>query len=99
VGEASGAEEAFATLEAVRPDVVVTDLAMPDTDGLSLIQSLNAYYPHIGIVALTLFDTREHREAALSAGAHSFVPKAILRTDLIDAIQEAASAVAGASNP
>jgi DNA-binding NarL/FixJ family response regulator len=96
IGEATKVEEALTMLESLRPDVVVTDLALPGVNGLSFIQILSTEYPQIGIVALTLFDTDEHREAARAAGAHGFVCKAILRTDLIDAIQVAASA--GASS-
>lgn len=93
VGEATEVEEALGMLETLRPDVVVTDLALPGANGLSFIQILQREYPHIGVVALTLFDTNEHRKAARAAGAHGFVPKAILCTDLIDAIQTAASEV------
>lgn len=92
VGEATKVEEALEMLETVQPDVVVTDLALPGVNGLSFIEVLKTEYPQIGVVALTLFDTNEHREAARAAGAHGFVSKAILRTDLIDAIQVAASA-------
>ena len=74
--------------------MVVTDLALPGANGLSFIQNLQREYPHVGVVALTLFDTDEHRKAASAAGAHGFVPKAILRTNLIDAIQTAALEVA-----
>jgi two-component system NarL family response regulator len=85
--------ETFLHIDMAEPDVAVTDLAMPGIGGLTLIQDIRAKYANVGVVALTLFDTNEHREAALAAGAHAFVPKAILRTDLMAAIHEAASAV------
>lgn len=97
IGEATSADDALQLLTEVHPDVAVIDLAMPGTSGFDLIQNLHAAHPQLGIVALTLFDTKEHREAAINAGAHAFVPKAILRTDLIDAIEQAAQA-AGVSN-
>lgn len=98
VGEATAVDEALGMVETLRPDVIVTDLALPGANGLSFIQILQREHPHVGVVALTLFDTDEHREAARAAGAHRFVPKAILRTDLIDAIQTAALEVAAPSD-
>ena len=97
VGESSHGEGLFEMLEQLNPDIVITDIAMPGMGGLAVIEKLHAEYPHIGVVALTLFDTAQHREAALAAGAHSFVAKAILYTDLMDAIQTAADAVSSAS--
>lgn len=92
VGEASQGEDVFSLLNELEPDVVITDLAMPGVGGMLVIEKLHKDYPHIGIVALTLFDTNEHRRAATSAGAHSFVAKAILHTDLPDAIKAAVAA-------
>ena len=48
--------------------------------------------PEVGIIALTVLSTNGYREAAISAGADDFVPKANLNTDLLPAIRRVACA-------
>jgi two-component system response regulator NreC len=68
--------------------VALIDLAMSDLPGLDLIPQLRAALPEIGIIALTLFDTDDYRQAALAAGADGFVSKNTMNTDLIPTIQK-----------
>lgn len=92
VGQVLGGKEALAQAEALRPDVVLVDLAMPDLPGLALIPRLRAAQPEMGIIALTLLDADGYRQAALAAGADEFVAKAALGTDLLPAIRRVARA-------
>lgn len=88
VGMANGGKEALALAQKLHPHVILVDLAMPDLSGLEVIPILRETLPEIGIIALTLLDTTGYQEAAMSAGADAFVPKATLTTDLLPAIQQ-----------
>jgi DNA-binding NarL/FixJ family response regulator len=92
VASLSGGTEALASVEELRPDVALIDLAMPDLPGLEVIPRLRAARPELGIIALTLMDADGYRRAALAAGADEFVPKATMITELIPAIRRAAEA-------
>jgi CheY-like chemotaxis protein len=74
-------------LEWYTPDVLVSDLAMPDEDGYSLISKLRQTENgngHIPAVALTSYV--EERTRALAAGFNMFVPKPVQPNELISAI-------------
>jgi two-component system response regulator DesR len=87
VGAVEGGEDALALLHRLRPDIVLTDLAMPKVSGMETILRMRAAWPKMGIVALTLLDTNGYRQAALTAGADDFVAKDTLNTDLMPTIR------------
>lgn len=86
LGAARGGKEALTKARALRPHVILIDLAMPDLHGLEAIPQLRSMLPDAGIIALTLLDSGGYRQAALAAGANEFVSKARLDTDLLPAI-------------
>jgi PAS domain S-box-containing protein len=78
---AASATEALAKLEDVRPDVVVSDIGMPETDGYALIRQIRALPATLGgrtpAVALTAYARREDAERAFAAGFQMHVAKPI----------------------
>jgi signal transduction histidine kinase/ActR/RegA family two-component response regulator len=86
----SSVAEALETLEWYKPDVLVSDLAMPGEDGYSLIHKVRALEAANGqqtpAVALTAYVRVEDRARALKAGFNMFVPKPVEPNDLILAI-------------
>jgi CheY-like chemotaxis protein len=88
VQTACSVEAAMAVLEWFRPDVVVSDLAMPGEDGYALIKKLRALEDSedIPAVALTSYVRVEDRTRALSAGFNMFVPKPVEPEELITVI-------------
>lgn len=88
VQAASTAAEAIVMLEWFKPDVMVSDLAMPGEDGYSLIAKVRAteYGKLVPAVALTAYVRVEDRAHALSAGFNMFVPKPVQPSELIAAI-------------
>jgi len=86
-GLAEGGEAGLAQAHALRPDIVLIDLAMPGLPGLKAIPRLRAALPKVGIIALTLMEPNGYRQAALAGGADEFVSKATLATDLLPAIR------------
>jgi CheY-like chemotaxis protein len=83
-------DEALEVLEWFNPDVVVSDLALPDEDGYSLIRRIRygEENTHKGTpaVALTAYVRVEDRARALSAGFNMFVPKPVEPNELLLAI-------------
>ena len=88
-GTAGGGEEALLQARALRPQVILLDLAMPDLPGLDAIPRLRVILPEAHIIALTLLDSEGYRQAALAAGAEDFVSKTVMNTDLLPAIRRA----------
>ena len=88
VQTAASVSEALDVLEWYKPDVVVSDLAMPGEDGYSLIGKIRAAVNgnQIPMVALTSYVRVEDRTRALSAGFNMFVPKPVQLNELITAI-------------
>lgn len=91
VGTACGGQEALPMAQALKPDVALIDLSMPDLPGLELIPRLRAVLPKMRIIALTLLDTIAYQRAALAVGADGLVSKKTMNTALLPAIRQAAS--------
>jgi CheY-like chemotaxis protein len=90
VRTATSAAEALALLRWIRPDVLVSDLAMPDEDGYSLIRSLRMVERQSGrrtpAVALTAYVRVQDRARAVDAGFDSFVEKPVDPEELVSVI-------------
>nr|WP_277922598.1 ATP-binding protein [Coleofasciculus sp. FACHB-1120] len=85
----ASAEEAIATIQQSKPDVLISDIGMPNEDGYSLIRrvrALEAEQGQIPSVALTAYVRVDDQEAALSAGFQSHVAKPIDPTELIKVV-------------
>lgn len=82
----SSASEAIAALEELKPDVLVSDIGLPQQDGYALIRSvrlLETEQGKIPAVALTAYARGEDREAALSAGFQSHLAKPVEPSELV----------------
>ncbi len=86
-GEAADGASAIATLEAVRPDVVLMDLQMPGMDGVEALAAIHKAHPEVRILVLTTYAGDAKALRALKAGAAGYLLKSALRTDLLDAIR------------
>ena len=75
VGEAGSVAEALASAEALRPDVALVDIGLPDGDGFMLTRQLRALAWEIRIVLFSSDADRTNSDAARRAGAVGFLPK------------------------
>ena len=89
VAEAGSVAEAKAVLQTQKPDVVVTDVRLPDGTGLDLVRAIRASDPDIGVVVLTMYAGDEQLFAALEAGASAFVAKDAPADDVVAAAKHA----------
>ena len=79
--------EALAQMELLTPNLVVTDLMMPNVDGLQLVAAVAKKYPRVPIVLMTGQGSEEIASRALRTGASSYVPKRSLAQLLPDTVE------------
>ncbi|MDT4917681.1 MAG: hypothetical protein QOH89_2381 [Pseudonocardiales bacterium] len=91
VGAAADGAEVVEAAARCRPDVVLMDLSMPDTDGVTATRLLLAEQPQVRVVALTSFTADKQVAAALAAGAVGYLLKDSAPEALFDAIRQAAA--------
>ena len=87
VGEAGTASSALARIPALKPDVAVLDVRLPDGDGVSVCREIRSRMPEVACLMLTSFGDDEALFDAIMAGAAGFVLKQVLGTDLIKAVR------------
>ncbi|WP_369375833.1 response regulator [Promicromonospora sp. Populi] len=90
VAEASDGAEAVELAGRHRPDVVLMDIRMPGTDGLTATETLRSRTPAPQVMVLTTFDADAHVLRALRAGAAGFLLKDTPPDELVIAIRHAA---------
>jgi DNA-binding NarL/FixJ family response regulator len=92
LGQAGSVGEALDVYREVEPDVVVTDLQLPDGTGLDIVRSIRELSSTTGIVVLTMHAGDEHIFAAMEAGASAFVGKDSGAAEVVSAAKHAAVA-------
>ncbi|MCX5381449.1 response regulator transcription factor [Streptomyces sp. NBC_00091] len=91
VGEAGTAEQALARGPALRPDVAVLDVRLPDGDGITVCRELRSRMPGLACLMLTSFDDEDALLDAIMAGASGYVLKQIKGSDLVSAVRTVAT--------
>jgi DNA-binding NarL/FixJ family response regulator len=91
VGEAGSVAEAINALDRLKPDVLVTDVRLPDGDGIGLTTQVRSANPTMGIVVLTMYAGDDQVFAALDAGASGFVGKDAPAEEVVAAARHAAA--------
>jgi len=91
VGDAENVEHALVRGPALRPDVAVLDVRLPDGDGITVCRELRSQMPELAVLMLTSFDDEEALLDAIMAGASGYVLKQIKGSDLISAVRTVAS--------
>ena len=91
VGEVDNGKDAIYQVGQLTPDLLLTDLSMPRTDGTEAIEHIKSRYPDIKILVLTVHKTEEYVHAALKAGANGYVLKDDTSDELIAAIKNIAA--------
>ena len=88
VGQASTAAEALARIPAIRPDVAVLDMRLPDGNGVELCRELRSTVTGLNCLILTSYTDEQAMLDAILAGAGGYVIKDIRGMDLVSAVRE-----------
>ncbi|MFD5468671.1 response regulator [Kitasatospora sp. NPDC127059] len=91
IGEAATAEQAITRVPALRPDVAILDMRLPDGDGVTVCRELRSRMPELACLMLTSFDDEEALLDSIMAGAAGYVLKQISGTDLVSAVRTVAA--------
>lgn len=92
VGQAASVAEGVSLWRSLEPDVVVTDLQMPDGSGLDVVRAIREKSESTGAVVLTMHAGDDHIFAAMEAGASAFVGKDTRAAEVVSAAKHAAVA-------
>lgn len=91
VGAASNVQDAVALTEARRPDLVVSDIFMPDANGLQLAARIAERFPSVRVVALSMHKDPEYVRRAFALGVSAYVLKDAPAHELVMAIRTVAA--------
>jgi CheY-like chemotaxis protein len=85
---APNGKEALVTIARESPDLVLTDLQMPEMNGLEVVEEIKRRHASIPVILMTAHGSEEIAMAALEKGAASYVPKRALAADLVETVSE-----------
>lgn len=99
--EAGNGHAASSILQAVSVNLVLTDLVMPEQDGLAVIATVRSQFPSIAIIAMSggLTNSSLYLDIAKKIGAHALLPKPFSSDQLLTAISEVRKHVPGQIPP
>jgi DNA-binding NarL/FixJ family response regulator len=75
IAEARNGVELLQLLDSVRPDVVMTDISMPEMDGITAIAEIHARHPSVRVIVLSMYDTVDFVKRAVANGACGYIMK------------------------
>ena len=86
-GEASTGAEAVKLAKAMRPDIVVMDIALPEKDCFETIREIRRTLPEIGVLMFTMHNSRQVFQRAMQAGVHAYVLKSDPDSTLVEGLE------------
>ena len=87
VGQATNGREAIQQFRAIRPDVTLMDIQMPEMNGLDALIAIRTEFPDAKIIVLTTYEGDVHILRALKAGAQGYLLKNTLHSELLQTIR------------
>ena len=97
-GEADDACQALKTITELKPDVVVVDISLKNSDGIDLTKSITTVHPKLSVIILSVHDESVYAERALLAGAQGYLMKDVVSENIIKAIRTVLSGEIYVSN-
>lgn len=83
IGEAGNAEQAFELAEKLSPDVIIMDINLGETDGVSATRRILSKHPHIKVIGLSMHNEKSIIDAMYQAGAVAYLTKTVPSEELI----------------
>lgn len=87
VGEATNGEEVLVRARELKPDIVLLDIRMGETDGLKALEQFRQEQPKLPILVLSMYDNPTYTARAVALGANGYLLKGCSRDELIEAIR------------
>jgi DNA-binding NarL/FixJ family response regulator len=87
VGEAANGREAVEKAIALKPDVAVVDISIPQLDGIEVTRQIREAVPAAKVLVLTMHESEQMVQRALEAGAHGYILKSDLTESLVKAVK------------
>lgn len=85
---ANNGREAIEYMELSVPDVVITDMMMPEMDGIELVSRIRVEFPEVPVILITAHGSEQLAVEALEQGATSYVPKDQMSTKLRETVEQ-----------
>ena len=86
IGEVGNGNDLYELLKSKSPDLIITDISMPDISGIEITKYVSEKYPDIKILILSMHSNEEFITKSLSVGAHGYLPKDTSMNELLEAI-------------
>ena len=87
VGEAGNIRDAIRSVGALSPQLVLTDLNMPDTHGVEAVTEIKRHYPNVMVLVISLHRDIEFKHGCRKAGANGYIVKDAIDAELLDGIR------------
>ncbi len=87
IGEFGNGKDLYDLLTSQTPDIIITDISMPDISGIEITKYVRKNFPDINILILSMHSNEEFITKALNAGANGYLPKDTSMNELLEAIQ------------
>lgn len=87
VGSASDGREGLALIQREKPDIVLTDIRMPNMDGLTMLAALRSEFPHMQVTVLTAYRDFDYAQRAINLGVCRYLLKPSRMDELMEAIR------------
>ena len=88
VGEANGAEAALQIIKSKTPNIVITDIVMPEVSGIELTEKINQSFDDIAVIVISSLSQEHIVLEAIGAGASDFIAKPIQKQQLMDSLEK-----------
>lgn len=86
IGEAENGAEAIAKVQELKPDILLTDIAMPEMNGMEATRQLKKKMPEIKIIAVSMHSDKQFVKGMLEAGTDAYLLKNCTHQQLLDAV-------------
>ncbi|HXH31615.1 MAG TPA: response regulator [Bacteriovoracaceae bacterium] len=93
VGEADRADAALVAIREKRPNVVITDIVMPEISGIELTEKISKDFEDVYVIVISSLSQEHVILDAIRAGASDFISKPIQKDQLIDSLEKIASQI------
>ena len=87
-GSEESAAKALKAIDRLKPDLVIADIALKDSDGIDLVKEIKRRYPQIPVLVLSMYDESLYAERALLAGARGYVMKQEAMVQVVEALRK-----------